>query len=429
MDGRKLSSRWWIASFEAIGPPGDSVRTVAFLTAVVMPVGAMFAHVGAQTTTSPPAASPRSADVTSALSTAQRRARLQRVLDAYHAQAPFPGGVLAAYLSDGTTIVVATGLADRDRQTAMTTDARMLAGSVGKMFFAALALQLVAEGRLKLDEPVATYLRGASWLPRLRNADRVTLRMLLNHTSGYSEQMSDCWDSLRVARRREPFRRFDHLEAIQCLFDTPPLFEPGARFQYSDVEYDLLATIEETVTHATAYGEIQRRLLDPLGLRHTGPSDRPRLPGLVPGYAGPHSPFGVPDAMMRDGALVETPAFDWGGGGIVSTASDLARWIAAWRNGQAFPSPLWPEVSRGVDASALAPGHTWGLGMGMEATSLGDVYEHGGIFPGYLTRVRWYEKLGIALAIQVNTSEYDKLPGWAPATVLDRAAVALTSPP
>jgi len=354
-----------------------------------------------------------------------RRARLQRVLDAYHAEGRFPGAVLAAYLSDGSTIVVATGVADRDRHTPMPTDARMLAGSVGKMFFAALALQLVGEGRLKLDEPIATYLRGVSWLPRLRNADRVTIRMLLNHTSGYSEGMSDCSDSLFARRKRDPLRTENHLEHLQCLFDTLPLFEPGAHFQYSDVEYDLLATIEETVTHAPAYAEIERRLLGPLGLRRTQPAESPRLAGLVPGYAGPHSPFEVPDAMMRDGALVENPQFEWGGGGFVSTPVDLARWMAAYRQGKAFPSQLWPEVSRGVDASSLAPGLTWGLGMSIQTTPLGRAYGHGGIFPGYLTRVRWYEDLGIALAMQVNTSEIDALPNWANAPILDHAAAAL----
>jgi D-alanyl-D-alanine carboxypeptidase len=397
-------------------------RVITFFTAVVMPVGAIVGQVRAQSASPSPAVSPRVLRI-AALSSAERRARLQHLLDAYHAEAPFPGGVLVASFSDESTIVVATGVADRDRGTLMVTDARMLAGSVGKMFFAALALQLVAEGRLKLDEPIATYLRGASWLPRLRNADRVTPRMLLNHTSGYSEEMSDCWDTLFVARKREPLRPHEHLELLQCLFDTPPLFEPGARFHYSDVEYDLLATIEEAVTHATAYAEIQRRFLDPLGLRNTGPSDRPRLPELVPGYAGPHSPFGVPDAMMRDGQLIVNRDIEWGGGGFFSTAADLARWMAACRTGKAIPLELWPQVSRGVDASSLRPGITWGLGIAILATPLGPAYGHGGIFPGYMTQVRWYEDLGVALAIQVNTSDKQQLPGWL--DVLDRVASTL----
>lgn len=400
----------------------EIVQAAALLTAVVMPIGPIVAHLSAQGVSSSLVASSRSAKV-AALSPAERRARLQHLLDAYRTEVSFPGGVLAASFNDESTIVVTTGVADRDLGTPMPTDARMLGGSIGKMFFAALSLQLVAEGRLRLDEPIATYLRGTTWLSRLRNADRVTPRMLLNHTSGYSEEMSDCWDTLRVARKREPLRPHEHLELLQCLFDTTPLFEPGARFQYSDVEYDLLATIEEAVTHSTAYAEIQRRLLDPLRLRSTGPSDRPRLPGLVPGYAGAHSPFGVPDAMMQDGALVENPDIEWGGGGFFSTAGDLARWMAAYRNGRAFPLELWPEVSRGVDASSLGPGLKWGLGIAILATPLGSAYGHGGIFPGYLTQVRWYEALDIALAIQVNTSETERLPGWI--NVLDRAASTL----
>jgi D-alanyl-D-alanine carboxypeptidase len=129
--------------------------------------------------------------------------------------------------------------------------------------------------------------------------------------------------------------------------------------------------------------------------------------------------------MVRDGALVVNPAFEWGGGGFVSTAADLARWMAAYRQGKAFPRELWPEVSRGVDASSLAPGLKSGLGMMIATTPLGRAYGHGGIFPGYLTRVRWYEDLGIAIAVQVNTSEIAALPNWAKGTLLDQAAAAL----
>ena len=108
-----------------------------------------------------------------------------------------------------------------------------------------------------------------------------------------------------------------------------------------------------------------------------------------------------------------------------AAAADLARWMAAYCQGRAFPRELWAEVSRGVDASSVGPGLKWGLGIAIQTTSLGRTYGHGGIFPGYLTRVRWYEDLGIALAMQVNTSEIATLPNWAQATVLDQAAAAL----
>jgi D-alanyl-D-alanine carboxypeptidase len=129
--------------------------------------------------------------------------------------------------------------------------------------------------------------------------------------------------------------------------------------------------------------------------------------------------------MMRDGALVVNPQIEWGGGGFVSTAADLARWMAAFRQGNAFPRELWPEVSRGVDASSLAPGVQWGLGIAIRTRPLGVTYGHGGIFPGYLTQVWWYEALSIALAVQVNTSEIAALPNWAKGTLLNRAAAAL----
>src|SRR5262249_8473537 len=83
---------------------------------------------------------------------------LRKRLDAFQNRGGFPGAVAAYYRTDGSVVVVAIGMADRDRKTPMPRAARMLAGSVGKTFFASLALQLVGEGKLGLDVPVKQYL-------------------------------------------------------------------------------------------------------------------------------------------------------------------------------------------------------------------------------------------------------------------------------
>src|SRR5262249_37496837 len=153
--------------------------------------------------------------------------------------------------------------------------ARMPAGSVGKMFFAALALQLVAQGRLGLDDRVQKHLGTEPWFGRLANGDRITVRMLFNHTSGLPGHSPRFMDGLV----KEPARRRGRMDLIQSVLDRKPLFPAGERFSYSDLNYYLLALVTEQVTGKPAVGEIQARLLRPLGLRDTIPADRPDLPG------------------------------------------------------------------------------------------------------------------------------------------------------
>jgi D-alanyl-D-alanine carboxypeptidase len=329
----------------------------------------------------------------------QDRDRLRSVLEVYRAQSGFPGAVASAYLSDGTSVDVAVGMADRDLKTPMQTGSRMLAGSVGKTFFAGLALQLVAEGRLGLDDPVKKYLGPAPWFSRLPNGDQLTVRMLMNHTSGVGDYSKEVEADLV----KEPARERNPPELLESVLGREPLFPAGQRFAYSDLNYILLALVCEEVTGRPAYGEIERRLLKPLKLQNVVPSDQPRIPGLVPGYAGPQSPWG--DAMMKDGQLRLNPQFEWGGGGFAATAGDLARWIAAFCQGRAFSRALFGEVFRGVDASSLGAGSRYGLGIQIDSSRWGTAYGHGGYFPGYVSWARYYPDYGLAVAVQVNASD------------------------
>ena len=115
---------------------------------------------------------------------ASRRAKLRDVLERFRAESKFPGAVAGAWFSDGSSVVAAVGLADLERRTAMRETSLLHAGSVGKTLFAALVLQLVAENRLRLDENVSRYLGREPWYSGVPNGADITVRMLLNHTSG-----------------------------------------------------------------------------------------------------------------------------------------------------------------------------------------------------------------------------------------------------
>jgi len=178
----------------------------------------------------------------------------------------------------------------------------------------------------------------------------------------------------------------------------------GEGWDYSDTNYIVLGMIVERVTGRRYYDEVKRRLLGPLKLRRTFPSDSRRIPGLAQGYAGADNPFGGTDAMIaRDGRFAINPQFEWTGGGIASTAEDLARWARALYEGRAFDRALMPQVLDGV-AAKLGPGVKYGLGVIIRETEAGPAYGHSGFFPGYLTEMAYFPDLRAAVAVQVNTS-------------------------
>ncbi len=330
------------------------------------------------------------------------KARVQKKLDAFHESSGFPGAVAGVFYRDGRSFAVATGVSDREAKTPMRPTDLMHGGSIGKTFFAAVALQLVAEGKLQLDDQISKYLGAEPWFAKLPNGDAITVRMLLNHTTG----LPGFGDDFMRALVEDPAKERPPLETVQSV--TKALHPAGAKFSYSDVNYQLLAFIIEKVTGQTAYAEIRRRLLEPLKLTGIVPADRPKIPGLVPGYAGAKNPFGG-DKMVRDGVLVMDPRFEWGGGGFVTNPLDLARWMAAFSTGRAFDAKLLPEVFQTVDASELGEGAKSALGVEVEPTPLGEAHGHGGFFPGYFTQARWYPEAGVAVAVQLNTSDESRV--------------------
>jgi D-alanyl-D-alanine carboxypeptidase len=198
-------------------------------------------------------------------------------------------------------------------------------------------------------------------------------------------------------------REWSPEERLSYILDSPPPFAAGAGWEYSDTNYIVLGMIIERLTGRTYYAELRRRLLDPLGLRNTIPSDRPRLPGVVNGYAGPSNELGGYDASLVGDRLAVNPGLEWTGGGIASSAGDLARWAKLLYEGKAFDPSLLPRLLDGVPAR-LGRDTRYGLGVIIRPTALGTAYGHSGFFPGYATEMLYFPDSGVAVALQINTT-------------------------
>jgi D-alanyl-D-alanine carboxypeptidase len=338
-------------------------------------------------------------------SVAALRDTLQRKLDSLRAALRVPGATLGVALADGRTIAIASGFSDTTRRTPMHPTDRMLQGSVGKTYVSAVALQLVREGRLGLDDRIEKYLGAEPWFARLPNARDITVRQLMTHTSGLVR-----WEFQPAATRvmrEQPMKRWTPEERLSYVLDLAPPFAAGQGWEYSDTNYIVLGMIIERITGRSYEDEMRRRLLVPLGLRNTIASDRPALPGVVNGYAGPGNDLGGFDASLVEDAggvrLAVNPQLEWTGGGVASTADDLARWAKLLYEGKAFDPALIAELTRGVPAR-LGRDARYGLGVIIRPSPLGESWGHSGFFPGYATEMAYFPATRAAVALQINAT-------------------------
>lgn len=330
------------------------------------------------------------------------RDSLQARLDAWRTASNIPGAVLAAVLPDGRTITVASGLSDTARRIPMRTDHRLLLGSVGKTYVGAVLLQLVREGRIDLDAPASRYVGGQRWFDSLPNASAITVRHLANHASGLVRyEFKPEFTRDLVA---QPDKVWDPREQVRYLHGAAAPFTPGNGWDYSDTNYLVIGLIIEAVTGNALDDEIARRVLRPLRLTNTVPSDSRAIAGLSQGYAGVNNPFGGKDAVLENGRMIINPQFEGAGGGYAATAEDAARWGAQYFSGAFLGDGLLREASTGP-AARLGPGSRYGVAMIMrDSTAAGPMRGHSGFFPGYLTEVRHYPAHGLTLALILNTS-------------------------
>jgi D-alanyl-D-alanine carboxypeptidase len=327
--------------------------------------------------------------------------RLQTRLDSLHRSGRFAGAELAVAMPDGSVLALATGFADTAKKEAMTTRHLLLQGSVGKTYASAVAMQLIHEGKIGLDDPISKYLGGEPWFSRLPNAQSITVRQLMNHTSGLVRYEFN--ERFTADLTAAGDRIWKPQELVAYIFDTAAPFAAGQGWDYSDTNYIVLGMIMEKVTGRTYYDLARERVLRPAGLSATVPSDARSIPGLANGYAGANNPFGGSDAMLVGGRMVINPQFEWTGGGMASTAADLARWGKRLYEGGAFDASMLPKLLDGVPAR-LGQNTKYGLGVIIRETPLGTLYGHSGFFPGYQAEMLYLPAQKAAIAFQVNSS-------------------------
>lgn len=328
--------------------------------------------------------------------------RVRAVYEERRASQGFPGLLFGWSWANGRAGgCVAVGVRERGGDDALLPEDRMLWGSVGKTFVTAVVLQLVAEGALALDDPLAKYLGDLDGYARLPNAAEVSLRQLFLHRSGIPDHVrkTEVWDALRA----DPDRVWSTAELIAYAYDDEPLSSPGSAFDYADTNYVLLGAVAEKIEGRGLFDSVRERLILPWNLRGAAPSDRRVLPGLVQGHPVLLAEaLGIPPRTLVDRKFFMNPQFEHGGGGMYGTADVLARWITLLHAGPVLPEALRTERIVG-EAVAEGAQERYGFGAQMWPSPHGEAAGHGGWYPGYRTETAWFQELGLSAAVIVNT--------------------------
>jgi D-alanyl-D-alanine carboxypeptidase len=319
--------------------------------------------------------------------------KLQRMLEGIVASAEGPPGI-SVLIDRGTrTKFFSAGVADLSNRRSPQLTEHVRIASVAKAFNAFIAAKLAERPKsLSLQEALGASIPGV-----LPNAERVTLRQLLQHTSGLPEYIQA--PPFAEALNADPAAYLSPTQLIDFVRDEPLEFTPGSRYHYSDTDNIAAALMEEAATGRTYTSLLRSEIFRPFGMQDSSLPLTVKMPRpFMHGYEIEQG------KKPEDVSELINPAGAWASGGIVSTPADLSRFIPVY-----VPTIL--RTSRGL-AKAFRPGKSSppgpgknfaGLGIFRYRTGCGDIYGHTGSFPGYRIFVAGSAGGGRSVVFVVNS--------------------------
>ncbi|MFE9780346.1 serine hydrolase domain-containing protein [Streptomyces sp. NPDC005775] len=308
-----------------------------------------------------------------------------------------PPGVIAVLKRGLRTEVVRAGVAETGTDRPIEATDHMRIASTAKAYSGAVSLQLVDRGKLRLNHTIGQV------LPRLPRAwHRVTLRQLLNHTSGLPDYSAD--PRFLALLTADPRRHFDSRRLLDFVAGDPLMFRPGTRYAYSNSDNIAVALMAEAVTGRRYEDLLAQLVYRPLRMRSTS---------LPQGYRMPepymHGYDVTPPAPPEDVSEVLSASGVWASGGIISTPKDMTAFIRGYAGGKLISDRTRRQQLDWVNGASepAGPGQNKaGLALFRYTTRCGVVYGHTGNFPGYTQLVAatpdGKRSLSFSLTTQVN---------------------------
>ncbi len=321
-------------------------------------------------------------------------AAFEQAADTTHEEQGAAGTVMLVTDADGHAWSTTRGVADLESARPIDGVTEIRTASAGKTFMGALVLTLHEEGVLDVDDPVSAYV---DFVP---NGDAVTLRMLLQHTSGIPNYTKI--DAYNEAVAADPLHAFSYRELVELSVTEPFDFEPGTGWNYSNTGYVLLGLIVEDLIGRRVEDELEERYFAPLDMRSTHVRSAGDAAELWTGY------------IAHDGSLAPVPftaGYPADGSAWVTTLDDLRKWARAFFGGKLHrPETLaLAQTTAGgmlLNTVAQAFGfETGGYGLGLVVahdSDIGPLLAGAGNGDGARTFVGYLPDIGVTFAVAVD---------------------------
>lgn len=327
-------------------------------------------------------------------------ARLEARLTSARVKLGMPGVSATILFPDGSAWTGTSGMADIKHKVPMRPSTAFPLASISKTFTAALILQLVDEGRLGLETSAASI------LPERRLDSRMTVRMLLDHTSG----LADFFESPKIDSPllAAPDARWTPERTLGYV--GKPLFAPGHGYHYSNTNYLILGLIAERLTGDTVASEVRQRFFDPLDLSTASyqGAEKPRA-SAARGYRFFSLALTAKPVEVGDGSaavpFMAIVTASGAAGSIAATSADVARWARALYVGNVLSPAM--RLAMSADAfrsTAVDPTFRYGLGVEVLTIDGHMSLGHDGRYLGYQNAVRYFPVEGLTIAVMTNQS-------------------------
>ncbi len=298
-----------------------------------------------------------------------------------------PGMIVSVTCGDKIIYEKAKGLANVETKELMDETMRFRIGSVTKTFTTTVLLQLVDEGKVKLDDPIDKF------FPQLPDAKKITVRMLGDMSSGlknYSE-LHEFDDSMKTF----PKKKWKPEELVTLSIGAKADFEPGKGWHYSNTNTVLIGMIIEKITGSSLEEEIRRRIIDKLNLKETEFAIDPEITGNYPrGYNEEDTALTYP---LTDMTTTYDPSWGWAAGAMISSVKDLKVYLKALAEGKLVSTESQAERFKWA---LNKEGLKYGFGIFMVGN---DYLGHNGSYPGFHNVSVYSPKSNCTIIIFYNT--------------------------
>ena len=293
-----------------------------------------------------------------------------------------PGVAVLVARGDEVLFRGARGAASIELGVPLSPDQVFRLGSITKQFAAAGVLKLAEDGKLSLDDPLTKF------VPGYPGGDKVTVRMLLNHTSGIKS-----YTDMPGVMEGPIQKTVSTAQLIDTFKNEKPDFAPGEGWKYNNSGYVLVGAVIEAASGMPWHAWLKKSFFDPLGMQHTGYGDEAVavIPGHVMGYTLKDDQWAV--------AMYLSMTQPHAAGALVSTVDDLLRWNRALHEGKVLKADSYRQMITPVGKAA---DEHYGFGISHEAFRGTDMLQHGGGIFGFSTYLLYLPAEDLTVAVLYN---------------------------